>query len=143
MSKLVHTPISAEFQNMLLVMSSILTCAAESSHYSDNWGQDFALENVKEGVFNTGWKPFEFSFKISDFQKLHVDHLYYLGFRQWNETQWMIPLWIVKFIDENEMITCIDGSKVAIRDADHDTRAGCIAYFFTPFPDELEILTSE
>lgn len=70
---------------------------------------------------------------ISDFEQFTTDQLFKLGFRQWNDkNSWLIPLWLIIYLDRNEPIVCIDGTVMNLKDDtfDADGRGGCIAYYF-------------
>ena len=54
-----------------------------------------------------------------------------LGFRMWtNETDLLIPIWIVECLPDNfdAVVESISGKRCSIKEIDKDTRAGCVAY---------------
>lgn len=63
-------------------------------------------------------------------QSVSVHRLYAEGFRNWDGTMLLLPLWALPHMQPGEQLECIDGRTVVVgTDAiDDDTRGGCIAY---------------
>lgn len=63
-------------------------------------------------------------------QQVPLENLYAEGFRNWDGTMLLLPLWALAHMQDGECLTCIDGSTVTVGTdyIDDDTRGGCIAY---------------
>ena len=117
----------------------ILNKAAEVMSYT-NWSPEFAaawIRDIPETVRNMS----EFAF--INVANLWGDELEELGFGNWSteDPLWLIPLWIVPFLDPNMEVVAINGEKCKLSDADNDTRGGRLAYGFygstEPNPDDV------
>ena len=58
---------------------------------------------------------------------LEKDELVDLGFGSWDGSLYLIPLWLVPFLNPDIEVESIDGKKERLGDVDNDNRFGCIA----------------
>lgn len=67
---------------------------------------------------------------ISMLQQTPLERLYVEGFRNWDGTMVLLPLWALAHMQTGESLTCIDNSVAVVGtdEIDDDTRGGCIAY---------------
>lgn len=63
-------------------------------------------------------------------QQTPLERLYVEGFRNWDGTMVLLPLWALAHMQTGEQLKCIDGttSVVGTDQIDDDTRGGCIAF---------------
>jgi hypothetical protein len=63
-------------------------------------------------------------------QQTPLERLYAEGFRNWDGTMVLLPLWALTHMAPGEHLVCIDGeiAQVGRDEIDDDTRGGCIAY---------------
>lgn len=69
---------------------------------------------------------------LNDLIKVPLKDLEELGFRAWNENSslLLIPIYFVDALDQNEVVTDIDGNTSRIHQIDLDVRYGLVAYGF-------------
>lgn len=65
-----------------------------------------------------------------DFKKMSSGELKKIGFKIWQEDFHLIPLYLVPVFSDGDMVESVVGHSGKIRDADLDSRFGCIAYGF-------------
>jgi hypothetical protein len=63
-------------------------------------------------------------------QQVPIERLYAEGFRNWDGSMVLLPLWALAHMQTGESVTCIDNSVAVVGtdEIDDDTRGGCIAY---------------
>lgn len=63
-------------------------------------------------------------------QQTPLERLYAQGFRNWDGTMVLLPLWALAVMQKGEQLKCIDGttSVVGTDYIDDDVRGGCIAF---------------
>ena len=63
-------------------------------------------------------------------QHVPIQRLYSEGFRNWDGSMILLPLWALKHMQKGEQLKCIDGttSVVGTDYIDDDVRGGCIAF---------------
>lgn len=67
---------------------------------------------------------------VSMLKEVAVPRLYQEGFRNWDGTMLLLPLWALAHMAPGSRLKCIDGSyaTVGVDTIDNDTRGGCIAF---------------
>ena len=95
-----------------------------------NWGDDFSMRSVREiipllknTIYNNEINPSE----------LTREQLELLGFRTYdNQNNYLVPLWLYPFLNEELTLTCIDGTQITKKsEMDTDNRHGMLAYYVT------------
>jgi hypothetical protein len=63
-------------------------------------------------------------------QQVPIERLYTEGFRNWDGSIVLLPLWALAVMQTGESLKCIDNSVAVVGtdEIDDDTRGGCIAY---------------
>ena len=71
---------------------------------------------------------------VGEITDLPSEDLLNLAFTKWEEDSelLLIPLLLKDLIPKDFEVTCIDGTKCKVEDADDDIRFGCVAYGFIP-----------
>ena len=82
---------------------------ADVKQYGKSWGERFCTEQAVEN-----YDKVLDHLKDFDFKTLTIDQLKMVGFRMWNETLILCPLWAAPLLIKNLK--------------DNDTRFGCVAY---------------
>lgn len=67
---------------------------------------------------------------VSMLQHVPIQRLYSEGFRNWDGTMVLLPLWALPHMQTGEQLKCINGQMVTVGTdpIDDDTRGGCIGY---------------
>lgn len=67
---------------------------------------------------------------VSMLQQTPLERLYVEGFRNWDGTMVLLPLWALEVMQTGESLKCIDNSVAVVGtdEIDDDTRGGCIAF---------------
>lgn len=117
------------------IRNRIVTRAAMAAAYRESWGADFAVKEIAEA-----WEAKDAPRRVtvSDLIQISDDDLYELGFRTWDGTLTLVPLWAYPLIAEGEVLTSISGDTGTVGvevepgrpQIDLDVRFGCIAYGF-------------
>lgn len=108
---------------------NLLTKIGEITAYP-SWSDEFCRKEVKE-----------IQIKLLDFltEKLPTpdkvpgmtkDVVIDLGFIKWNEELFLIPLWLVPYLDPESQVISISDEVTSLSMADNDHRMGMIAYGF-------------
>jgi len=113
---------------LLLIRDAIATMAAEIYQY--NWDSYFCKKYVHEKM-NRYIEYYE-SF---DIKHLSESEAVSLGFYKWDDTLYLIPLWMLPFLEKDQWVFCINGGYKKIGDADTDNRAGMLAYGIIPIAE--------
>lgn len=71
---------------------------------------------------------------VSELQEIDKTQLWDFGFGNWDDNLVLLPLWILDFVQEGEVLKCINGQTCVVgKDPiDRDTRGGWIAYGYVP-----------
>lgn len=126
---------SATFKVINNIRNEILAAAAQGANYP-SWSDEFARKEVKEAVFNL---PSVFRqkrdtiIKEAHLQDMSEMELIEAGFLPWSEKVpglFLIPLYLIWYMDPFMIVRSISGREVALVDADTDVRHGVIAYGF-------------
>lgn len=113
------------------IKNRILIGAAEVSHYK-NWSDEYARKSIDESCSpekSTFLNPVD-KITIDDLRTLTREELYEAGFGNWDNDLVLIPIWMKRFIDEDEMVASITGKSCELWEADTDHRGGMLAYGF-------------
>jgi hypothetical protein len=113
---------------LLLIRDAIATMAAEIYQYG--WDADFCKKYLREKMYR--YIEYYGSF---DIQHLTESEAISLGFHRWDDALWLIPLWMLPFLEKDQWVFCIGGEFKKIGDVDNDNRSGMLAYGIIPNPD--------
>ena len=112
------------FERAIVLMAYLANQSAHPVAYNqdaNSWVKE-PFKKIKEQYDVNFWKKV---FDLDSHSKL------LLGFRMWtNETDLLIPIWIVECLPDNfdAVVESISGKRCSIKEIDKDTRAGCVAY---------------
>lgn len=113
-----------DFEVANKVCEIILTRAAEALTYQ-HWSADFVKTNIVdtiEEIYNYDW------FNTINPYNLSIDEMLTLGFKNFGNGLFLIPLWMLHFIDGDIEVTNIFYKKIKINKEDNDHRYGCLTY---------------
>lgn len=113
------------------IQRRILSTAASVANY-ETWSDEFSRKEVKAACSSEtafGFPEIE-KIAISEFQDLDRETLYNYGFGNWDNKLILLPLYLVNFIDDDPILTCISGAEYKLSECDKDVRFGCLAYGF-------------
>jgi hypothetical protein len=113
--------------------SRVLNTAAMCNECRSSWGDEYCLEELSQGMTNK--KGFGFSeipvITQGELKELDKATLYEFGFGNWDDMLILIPLWLVGFMDGNEIVTSISDRETTLDQCDKDVRGGLIAWGFS------------
>lgn len=123
---------------LYLIMFNMATKTAEISAY-ESWSDEFSRREARtvwSNVDDVMYAPFKRFITVSDLKTVERIDLVRLGFGNWDDNQWLIPLWAYNFIAHGEELVSIMGNKARVGDLDErgkpkidlDHRQGCIAW---------------
>lgn len=102
----------------------ILRAAAENVTYK-SWSLEYQQENLEREFSES-----KDQISIEELKLIPRSELYAYGFGNWDDKLLLIPLYLAKFINQDEQVESISGDKTRLGDADLDHRMGCIAWGF-------------
>jgi hypothetical protein len=127
------------FELINSIQNRYLISAAQCGAY-EKWTDDSVTKEIREVFNNNGRRPIISNISVDDLKSLTFEQLEILGFRRWDtDENWMVPLYLLKYLKQDDEYTCIDGSKEEVKDFDTDNRAGLLAYYFTIKQEPTEI----
>lgn len=118
------------------IRNELCDIAAQGAYYK-NWSDEFARKEIREVIFNEAAplrKKTDTIILDAHLQDMHGLELHEAGFREWSEKipgLFLIPLWLVGYMDPYMPVTDIYGREKALGDIDNETRFGVIAAGFT------------
>jgi len=122
------------YDTIVAIRERILSMAAQSAIYS-NWSDAFARKEVVSAIFNKDWRGnpvFEPEINKTDLMGMTNAQLETIGFRRWSSDEtWMIPLFILNYLNPDDVYVSVMGAVTPVREFDTDVRGGMLAYFFT------------
>jgi hypothetical protein len=118
------------FEQACMYRTRLLLVSAEVIQYT-SWPKEFAVSQIQGVATKTP------TLKL-DPRKLTLKQAKELGFGRWDNKSkiMLIPLWLVPALNPNTVVTCINGKRMKLKDADNDHRFGCIAYGVASFAKE-------
>jgi hypothetical protein len=89
---------------------------------------EFVFDNIVTQV-KLG-NPCAEKFTSQDLQAVDIQKLYANGFRNWDGSMVLLPLWALAHMADGSQLRCIDGSYATVGAdvIDDDVRGGCIAF---------------
>ena len=113
---------SAAFANACSIRARVLWTAAEINQYK-TWNPEFCVKEI-----NTTFS--KFSKVVVDPNDLSEEEMVNLGFLQFEDGFYLIPLWLINNLPETCFLTCIDGESRVFNknEIDNDNRFGMLAY---------------
>jgi hypothetical protein len=110
----------------------VLNGAASCNEFKNSWSNGFVMKELAACLSPNkgfGWEGISL-IKQEELKNMSRDVLYSYGFGNWNDELILIPLWLVNFLDQSELVTSINGDVTTLGECDKDVRGGCIAYGF-------------
>lgn len=121
-------PTVLTFVQAKALKNRFINIMAESAVYT-KWSNEFARQYVAEFI--------EKQRQLYDFDpyQMTLDELKELGFGQWDDNLYLVPLWLHPFLKSGVKLTDIGGGSMAVSydekgqcNIDNDTRFGMLAY---------------
>lgn len=128
-----QAPVAQYLRNVLCEIA----CVGAMTAAYPSWTDDFSRKELRE-VWTDAEAPLRHERRrrvtVADLRTLTDDERYMLGFGQWDETLYVVPLWAYNYIADGEILISILGNEVVKgRDKiDLDQRFGCIAFGWRP-----------
>lgn len=116
------------FEKCRIIRAFILRRASEVLVY-ENWSEGFAVDWLRGcvQVCKEDKKTNFFDINPSD---LTLEQVLLLGFLKFGENQYLVPLWLYPFLNDELTLTCIDGTPVTKKtEIDTDNRSGMLGYY--------------
>ena len=126
---------SETFKVINNIRNELCDIAAQGAHYK-NWSDEFARKEIREVIFNqpaTMRQKRDTIILDAHLQTMHALELHEAGFREWSEKVpglFLIPLYLVGWMDPLMNVETIFGKKLALADVDTNVRFGVIAAGF-------------
>ena len=117
------------------IRNELCDIAAQGAHYK-NWSDEFARKEIREVIFNEAAplrKKRDTIILDANLQNMTALELHEAGFREWSVKYpglFLIPLWLVGYMDHYMPVTDVFGRASALGDIDNETRGGVIAAGF-------------
>jgi predicted RNA-binding protein with EMAP domain len=100
---------------------------SEISNY--NWSDSFSVSEIKDT-----YKSLIDAFSGVDFKEFTLDELKELGFKMWDDSIILMPIWALDCLKRGDVVLSISGKEIIIGDVttlSKDVRFGCTAYGFS------------
>lgn len=111
-----------------LLMEHVLVYARTGACFNKfkTWTRDLFEDLITRSTKNLA------KVTLNDLTKVPLKDLEELGFRAWDENSslLLVPIYFVDALDQNEVVTDIDGKTSRIHQIDLDVRYGLVAYGF-------------
>lgn len=110
----------------------------------ESWNDHYVKKNTVEYWKDSSNQLQDWTFEIADLQQVSLEHLKFLGFRNWEKNHMLLPLWLFpQMRDEAEgWFSIVRDEEVGLsREIDLDVRGGCIAVYFKH--DPVPVIQSE
>ena len=116
-------PALTVYDNLCILRSTILVKVAEAMCYPNRGGK-VDIEFLHN-------KAISAEIRTADLEILTDEQLRSLGFNIWsndNPDFYLLPLWLVPFLNQDDEVVSINGGKKQLKHVDLDHRAGFIFY---------------
>ena len=103
----------------------------------ESWNDSYVKKNTLKYWKNSSRQLQDWSFEIADLQQVSLEHLKFLGFRNWELNHMLLPLWLYpQMRHENEgWFSILRDEEVGLTaETDLDVRGGCLAIYFKHDP---------
>ena len=116
------------FEKCRVIRTFILRRASEVLVY-ENWSEGFAVDWLR-GVVQVCKEDKKTNFFDINPSDLTLEQVLLLGFLKFGENQYLVPLWLYPFLNEELTLTCIDGTPITKKtEIDTDNRSGMLGYY--------------
>ena len=110
----------------------------------ESWNDHYVKKNTVEYWKDSSRQLQDWTFAIADLQQVTLEHLKFLGFRNWEANHMLLPLWLYPQMEHEA-----DGWFSILRDeevglsaeTDLDVRGGCLSVYFKHEP--VSVIESE
>lgn len=103
----------------------------------ESWNDHYVKKNTIEYWTDSSRQLQDWTFEIADLQQVSLEHLKFLGFRNWEHNHMLLPLWLFPQMrsEEQGWFSIIRDEEVGLLpDRDLDVRGGCLAVYFKHDP---------
>lgn len=110
----------------------------------ESWNDHYVKENTIEYWKDSSNQLQDWTFEIADLQQVSLEHLKFLGFRNWEKNPMLLPLWLYPQMrpEENGWFSILRDEEVGLTpETDLDVRGGCLAVYFKH--DPVPVIESE
>lgn len=102
-----------------------------------SWNDHYVKKNTIEYWKDSSNQLQDWTFEIADLQQVSLEHLKFLGFRNWEKNHMLLPLWLYPQMrsEENGWFSILRDEEVGLTpETDLDVRGGCLAVYFKHEP---------
>ena len=110
----------------------------------ESWNDSYVRKNTIEYWKDSSNQLQDWTFEIADLQQVSLEHLKFLGFRNWEHNHMLLPLWLFPQMRDEEQgwFSILRDEEVGLsRETDLDVRGGCLAVYFKH--DPVPVLVAE
>ena len=103
----------------------------------ESWNDHYVKKNTIEYWKDSSNQLQDWTFEIADLQQVSLEHLKFLGFRNWKKNHMLLPLWLYPQMraEENGWFSILRDEEVGLTpETDLDVRGGCLAIYFKHEP---------
>jgi hypothetical protein len=103
----------------------------------ESWNDHYVKKNTIEYWKDSSNQLQDWTFEIADLQQVSLEHLKFLGFRNWEKNHMLLPLWLYPQMrhEENGWFSILrDEERGLSPETDLDVRGGCLAIYFKHEP---------
>jgi hypothetical protein len=103
----------------------------------ESWNDHYVKKNTIEYWKDSSNQLQDWTFEIADLQQVSLEHLKFLGFRNWEKNHMLLPLWLYPQMrhEENGWFSILRDEEVGLTpETDLDVRGGCLAIYFKHDP---------
>ena len=103
----------------------------------ESWNDHYVKKNTIEYWKDSSNQLQDWTFEIADLQQVSLEHLKFLGFRNWEHNHMLLPLWLFPQMRDEEQgwFSILRDEEVGLsRETDLDVRGGCLAVYFKHDP---------
>lgn len=103
----------------------------------ESWNDHYVKKNTVEYWKDSSNQLQDWTFEIADLQQVSLEHLKFLGFRNWEKNHMLLPLWLYPQMrhEENGWFSILrDEERGLSPETDLDVRGGCLSVYFKHEP---------
>ena len=103
----------------------------------ESWNDHYVKKNTIEYWKDSSNQLQDWTFEIADLQQVSLEHLKFLGFRNWEHNHMLLPLWLFPQMRDEEQgwFSIIRDEEVGLsHETNLDVRGGCLAVYFKHDP---------
>ena len=103
----------------------------------ESWNDHLVRKNTVQYWKDSSRQLQDWTFEIAHLQEVSLEHLKFLGFRNWEHNYMLLPLWLFPQMRDEEQgwFSILHDEEVGLsRETDLDVRGGCLAVYFKHDP---------